>query len=109
MKQLDKINNFNDLKKLNLSEKKELANDIREFLIEKVSKNGGHLASNLGIVELTISLCDVFNFDQDKIVFDVGHKSYVYKILTGRKDKFDSHIKKKVHMTILKLVIVVLP
>ena len=95
MKQLDKINNFNDLKKLNLSEKKELANDIREFLIEKVSKNGGHLASNLGIVELTISLCDVFNFDQDKIVFDVGHQSYVYKILTGRKDKFDTLRKYK--------------
>ena len=90
MKQLDKINNINDIKNLNLKEKKELASEIREFLIEKVSKNGGHLASNLGIVELTISLCDVFNFAHDKIVFDVGHQSYVYKILTGRKDQFDT-------------------
>jgi len=95
MKQLDKINNINDIKGLNISEKKELANEIREFLIEKVSKNGGHLASNLGIVELTISLCSVFNFEYDKIVFDVGHQSYVYKILTGRKDKFDTLRKYK--------------
>ena len=95
MKQLDKINNINDVKKLDVSEKKELASEIREFLIEKVSKNGGHLASNLGIVELTISLCDVFNFEYDKIVFDVGHQSYVYKILTGRKDKFDTLRKYK--------------
>lgn len=95
MKQLDKINNINDIKGLNISEKKELANEIREFLIEKVSKNGGHLASNLGIVELTISLCSVFNFEYDKIVFDVGHQSYVYKILTGRKDRFDTLRKYK--------------
>ncbi len=95
MKQLDKIKNINDIKKLNLTEKKELANEIREFLIDKVSKNGGHLASNLGIVELTISLCDIFNFEYDKIVFDVGHQSYVYKILTGRKDSFDNLRKYK--------------
>ncbi len=95
MKQLDKINNLNDLKKLDLTAKKELANEIREFLIEKVSQNGGHLASNLGIVELTVSLCDVFDFNEDKIVFDVGHQSYVYKILTGRKDKFDTLRKYK--------------
>ncbi len=88
--QLEKINNINDVKKLDKNEKKELADEIREFLIDKVSKNGGHLASNLGVVELTISLCDVFNFNRDKIVFDVGHQSYVYKILTGRKDKFDT-------------------
>lgn len=93
--QLDKINNINDIKKLNLEEKKELSEEIRQFLIEKVSKNGGHLASNLGIVETTISLCSVFNFEYDKIVFDVGHQSYVYKILTGRKDKFDTLRKYK--------------
>ena len=93
--QLDKINNINDVKKLNLEEKKELSEEIRQFLIEKVSKNGGHLASNLGIVETTISLCSVFNFEYDKIVFDVGHQSYVYKILTGRKDKFDTLRKYK--------------
>ncbi len=90
MKELDKIIEINDIKKLNLAEKKILANEIREFLIDKVSKNGGHLASNLGVVELTISLCDVFDFTKDKIIFDVGHQSYVYKILTGRKDKFDT-------------------
>ena len=93
--QLDKINDINDIKNLNLSEKKELSEEIRQFLIEKVSKNGGHLASNLGIVELTISLCDVFDFSKDKIIFDVGHQSYVYKILTGRKDKFDTLRKYK--------------
>ena len=95
MKQLDKINNINDIKKLKSCEKKELASEIREFLIDKVAKNGGHLASNLGIVELTISLCDVFDFEKDKIIFDVGHQSYVYKILTGRKDKFDTLRKYK--------------
>lgn len=93
--QLDKINNINDIKNLNLEEKKELSDEIRDFLIKKVSKNGGHLASNLGIVELTISLCSVFNFEYDKIVFDVGHQSYVYKILTGRKEKFDTLRKYK--------------
>ena len=90
MKQLDRINNIDDVKKLNINDKKQLAEEIREFLIDKVSKTGGHLASNLGIVELTISLCSVFNFDKDKIVFDVGHQSYVFKILTGRKDRFDT-------------------
>ncbi len=88
--QLEKIKKINDIKKLSLQEKRELSEEIREFLIEKVSKNGGHLASNLGVVELTISLCDVFDFTKDKIVFDVGHQSYVYKILTGRKEKFDT-------------------
>lgn len=88
--QLEKIKDINDVKKLNLKEKEELSTEIREFLIDKVSKNGGHLASNLGVVELTISLCDTFDFTKDKIIFDVGHQSYVYKILTGRKDKFDS-------------------
>ena len=95
MKQLDKINDIDDIKKLNLSEKEELSEEIRTFLIKKVSKNGGHLASNLGIVELTISLCDIFDFKKDKIIFDVGHQSYVYKILTGRKDKFDTLRKYK--------------
>ncbi len=93
--QLEKINKINDIKNLNLKEKNELAEEIREFLIEKVSQNGGHLASNLGVVELTISLCDVFDFTKDKIIFDVGHQSYVYKILTGRKDKFDTLRKYK--------------
>ena len=92
---LDKINNPSDVNKLSIKEKKILAEEIREFLIDKVSKSGGHLASNLGIVELTIALFSSFDFDYDKIVFDVGHQSYVYKILTGRKDMFDSLRKYK--------------
>ena len=83
---LEKINSSEDLKKLNLKEKNILAQEIRDYLIEIVSKTGGHLASNLGIVELTIAIHDVFDLCKDKIVWDVGHQSYVHKILTGRKD-----------------------
>lgn len=93
--QLEKINTPEDLNKLTVKEKKELANEIREFLIEKVSKNGGHLSSNLGVVELTIALLSSFDLEKDKVIFDVGHQSYVYKILTGRKDKFDKLRKYK--------------
>ncbi|WP_160678704.1 1-deoxy-D-xylulose-5-phosphate synthase [Clostridium sp. C8-1-8] len=89
-KYLDKINCPNDVKKLNGTELNELSNEIREFLIDKVSKTGGHLASNLGVVEITLSLFRVFNLEKDKIVWDVGHQSYIHKILTGRKDKFDN-------------------
>ncbi len=92
---LDKVDNPSDVKKLTLKEKKELAGEIREFLVDKVSKTGGHLASNLGIVELTIALFSSFDFDKDKVIFDVGHQSYVYKLLTGRKNKFDSLRKYK--------------
>jgi 1-deoxy-D-xylulose-5-phosphate synthase len=92
---LDRINNPNDLNKLTLKEKKVLAKEIREFLIDKVSKSGGHFASNMGVVELTIALLSSFDFDKDKVIFDVGHQSYVYKILTGRKDKFDTLRKYK--------------
>ena len=92
---LEKINNRDDLNKLNIKEKQMLANEIREFLIDNISKTGGHLASNLGIVELTIALVSSFDFEKDKIVFDVGHQSYVYKILTGRKDKFKTLRKYK--------------
>ena len=76
----DKINNINSL---TIDELNELAKEIRMFLLEKVSKNGGHLASNLGMVELTLALFRVFDFKKDKIIFDVGHQSYVYKMLTG--------------------------
>ena len=86
---LEKIEEPSDIKKLSLKEKKQLAEEIRKFLIDKVSKTGGHLASNLGVVEITIALLSCFNLEEDKIIFDVGHQSYVYKILTGRKDKFD--------------------
>lgn len=92
---LDKIYNPSDVKKLTLKEKKQLAKEIREFLVENISKTGGHLASNLGVVEITIALLSCFNFEKDKIVFDVGHQSYVYKILTGRKNEFDKLRKYK--------------
>ena len=92
---LEKINNPQDIKQLKIKEKKILAQEIRDFLIEKVSKSGGHLASNLGIVEITIALLSCFDLDQDKVIFDVGHQSYVYKILTGRKKDFDKLRKYK--------------
>ena len=88
MKLLDKLSFPEDLKKLNEDDYKVLSDEIREFLIDSVSKTGGHLASNLGVVELTLSLFKAFNFDKDKIVWDVGHQSYVYKVLTGRKEGF---------------------
>jgi len=84
--QLDRINKTNDIKKLNIKEKKELATEIRDYLLEIVSKNGGHLASNLGVVELTIALESVFDVNKDKIIWDVGHQCYVHKILNGRKE-----------------------
>ena len=84
---LEKINTPEDVKNLNLQEKKQLAEDIRKYILEVVSQNGGHLASNLGVVELTIALHSVFNEPTDKIVWDVGHQTYVHKILTGRKEE----------------------
>lgn len=87
-KMLEEINSPQDLKKLTLQQKKKLAEEIRNYIIEIVSKNGGHLASNLGVVELTIALHTVFNVPEDKIIWDVGHQCYVHKILTGRREKF---------------------
>ena len=87
---LDKVNNTKDLKKLNIDELPDLCDDIRSFLVDNISKTGGHLASNLGVVELTVALHYVFNSPSDKIIFDVGHQCYVHKILTGRKNKFDT-------------------
>lgn len=87
---LDKINKPLDIKDLSIKELEELASELRTFLLENVSKTGGHLASNLGIVELTLALFKNYDFAKDKIVFDVGHQSYVYKILTGRKDIFNT-------------------
>ena len=83
---LDKINCTNDVKKLNYKQKDKLCEEIRNYIIQIVSKNGGHLASNLGVVELTVALHSVFNIPRDKIVWDVGHQTYVHKILTGRKE-----------------------
>lgn len=87
---LDSINFPEDIGKLNTEQLACLAEEIRTFLIYKVSKTGGHLASNLGVVELTLAIHRNFNTEKDKIVWDVGHQSYVHKILTGRKDKFDT-------------------
>jgi 1-deoxy-D-xylulose-5-phosphate synthase len=78
-----------DLKKLTIGELEKLSQEIRDFLIEKLSVTGGHLAPNLGVVELTIALHTIYNSPQDKIIFDVGHQAYVHKILTGRTSQFD--------------------
>ena len=86
---LDRIERENDVKKLRAEELEELAAEIRQFLIEKISMTGGHLASNLGVVELTIAMHRVFQLPEDKMIWDVGHQSYTHKILTGRKDGFD--------------------
>ncbi|MCF0134093.1 MAG: 1-deoxy-D-xylulose-5-phosphate synthase [Blautia sp.] len=87
---LDKIKGPNDIHDIPLSEFPALAEEIRAFLISSVSKTGGHLASNLGAVELTIALHNVLHFPQDKLIWDVGHQAYTHKILTGRKDGFQS-------------------
>ncbi|MBR3254716.1 MAG: 1-deoxy-D-xylulose-5-phosphate synthase [Clostridia bacterium] len=84
---IEQINTAKDLQKLNLKEKQDLAKEIREYLLEVVSKNGGHLASNLGVVELTIALESVFELPEDKIIWDVGHQTYVHKIINGRREK----------------------
>lgn len=86
---LDQINQANDIKSLNIEELYALSDEIREFLIEHISQTGGHLASNLGAVELTLALHMVCDLPKDKIIWDVGHQSYTHKILTGRKAEFD--------------------
>lgn len=86
---LDQINGPEDVKRLDDAQVKELAEEIRQFLIEKISHTGGHLASNLGVVELTIALYRAFDLPRDKVIWDVGHQSYTHKILSGRKENFD--------------------
>ena len=87
---LNRVNSVKDLRKLNLKDKQKLAEELRQLIIKIVSENGGHLASNLGVVELTIALHSVFNTPRDSIIWDVGHQTYVHKILTGRKDKMNT-------------------
>jgi len=87
---LDKVNSPSDVKGLNQDELGELCSELRELLVSRVSENGGHLASNLGAVELTVALHRVFDSPKDKIIWDVGHQSYVHKLLTGRKEQFHS-------------------
>lgn len=87
---LERIEKENDIKELNMEELDQLAREIREFLIQKISLTGGHLASNLGVVELTIAMHRVFTLPKDKMIWDVGHQSYTHKILTGRRAGFDA-------------------
>ena len=87
---LERIEKENDIKELNMEELDQLAGEIREFLIQKISLTGGHLASNLGVVELTIAMHRVFTLPKDKMIWDVGHQSYTHKILTGRRAGFDA-------------------
>ncbi|MGC0363765.1 1-deoxy-D-xylulose-5-phosphate synthase [Rhodococcus sp. 27YEA15] len=87
---LARIQGPDDLRQLSHTELTELADEIREFLVEKVSATGGHLGPNLGVVELTIALHRIFDSPQDAIIFDTGHQAYVHKILTGRRDQFDT-------------------
>ena len=84
---LEKINSAEDIKKLTLKEKETLAEEIRKYILDVVSKNGGHLASNLGVVELTIAINSVFDIPTDKVVWDVGHQTYVHKIINGRREE----------------------
>ncbi len=85
---LEKLRSREDLHNLSRQEQTLLCEEIRQFLIQRVSDSGGHLASNLGIVETTLAIHRVFSTDKDRLVFDVGHQSYVHKILTGRMDQF---------------------
>jgi len=87
---LERIQKANDIKKLKWEEQDVLAAEIRQFLVEKLSQTGGHLASNLGVVELTMAMHLAFSLPKDKIIWDVGHQSYTHKILTGRKEQFDN-------------------
>lgn len=87
---LEKINRENDIKNIDCRDYDKLAKEIREFLIKSISASGGHLASNLGVVELTMALHLVLNFPNDKLVWDVGHQAYTHKILTGRRDEFST-------------------
>jgi 1-deoxy-D-xylulose-5-phosphate synthase len=90
MKIIDKINYPEDIKNLSKEDLNTLCTEIREFLIESISQTGGHLASNLGVVELTIALHKSFSMPKDKIIWDVGHQSYIHKMITGRKALFHS-------------------
>ncbi|MDD4503488.1 MAG: 1-deoxy-D-xylulose-5-phosphate synthase N-terminal domain-containing protein, partial [Clostridiaceae bacterium] len=91
---LDNINSPSDLKKLSYNELETLSAELRDYIINVVSENGGHLASNLGVVELTLALHRIFDTPVDKIVWDVGHQSYIHKIVTGRRESFTTLRKK---------------
>jgi len=86
-KYLYTINSPSDLRKLNLTQLKVLVDELREFLIDTISKVGGHLGASLGVAELTVALHYVFNTPTDRLIWDVGHQAYIHKIITGRRDK----------------------
>lgn len=92
---LEKINTPADVKKLSIEDLKTLCEEIRERILEVVSRNGGHLAPSLGAVELIVALHYVFHSPRDKLIFDVGHQAYAHKLLTGRKDRFDTLRKRE--------------
>lgn len=112
---LETINSPADLKKLSMPELKQLANELRTFIIDNVSKTGGHLSSSLGTVELAIAIHYVFDTPEDRLVWDVGHQAYAHKILTGRRDRMStlastkacpaSRSVRKVRMTVSERVI----
>ena len=87
---LNSIKEPNDIKKLSIQELKDLSCEIRNFLIESISKTGGHIGANLGVIELTIAVHYIFNSPEDAILFDVGHQGYTHKLLTGRMAKFST-------------------
>src|SRR5512136_1598930 len=87
---LEKVDFPEDIKKFSLTELETLAGEIREEMIETVSRNGGHLASSLGTVELALAIHYVFDTPRDKLIWDVGHQAYAHKIITGRKGRFDT-------------------
>lgn len=87
---LDSIKGVGDIKNIEPADYQDLAKEIREFLIDKISRTGGHLGSNLGAVELTMALHLFLNLPEDKLIWDVGHQSYTHKLLTGRRDGFET-------------------
>src|SRR5210317_123902 len=87
-KLLEQVNNPADVKRLSVPQLTDLAEEIRSYILNSVSKTGGHLASNLGVVELTLALHYVFDFKKDKLLWDVGHQCYTHKIITGRREQF---------------------
>ena len=87
---LDNIQSTKDLKKLSYDELAQLCSSLREFIVDNVSKTGGHLSSNLGVVEIAVALEREFNSKVDRLIYDVGHQCYVHKILTGRKQEFEN-------------------
>ena len=91
---LEDIAGPQDLKELTPEQLRELASEIRSFLVEKVSRTGGHLGPNLGVVELTLSIHRTFDSPKDIVLFDTGHQSYVHKMVTGRADKFDKLLQR---------------